>query len=111
PKFKLEYEITLNEVLENMGMGLAFDSEKADFSQMIVEDDPIWISQVKQKTFIDVDETGTEASGATSIELKTTSAPIDVDEPFYMEVNSPFFMTITDDKTNTMIFMESIYHP
>lgn len=111
PKFKLEYEMTLNEVLENMGMGLAFDSEKADFSKMIVEDNPIWISQVKQKTFIDVNETGTEASGATSIEMDTTSAPINIDEPFYMEVDRPFFIMITDDETNTILFMGSIYHP
>src|SRR5690625_646542 len=53
PKFELEYEINLIEILKCLGMSTAFDSETADFSKMITEGDPSWISEVKQKTFID----------------------------------------------------------
>ncbi|HLR69270.1 MAG TPA: serpin family protein, partial [Virgibacillus sp.] len=63
-------------------------------------------SQVKQKTFIDVNEEGTEASAATSVEMETTSASID--EPFHMEVNRPFFITIVDEETEAILFMGSI---
>ena len=54
-------------------MTTAFDENSADFSNMIEEDDPLWISQVKQKTFIDVNEEGTEAAAVTSVEVKTES--------------------------------------
>ena len=109
PKFEMEYEINLNETLMQLGMETAFDRNMADFSSMIEEDEPIWVDQVKQKTFIEVNEEGTEAAGATSIEMETTSAP--VDEPFYMEVNRPFFLTITDDETGTVLFMGEITNP
>ncbi|MBP1968322.1 serpin B [Virgibacillus natechei] len=108
PKFQLEYETILNETLEKLGMESAFD-EDANFPKMIEEDDPLWISQVKQKTFIDVNEEGTEAAAATSVEMEITSAPID--EPFHMEVNRPFFITITDDETDAILFMGSISNP
>jgi len=111
PKFELEYEINLIEMLKSLGMSTAFDSETADFSKMIKEGDPIWISQVTQKTYIDVHEEGTEAAGVTSIEMVTESALVNVEEPFYMEVNRPFFFMITDDETDAILFMGSISNP
>lgn len=108
PKFQIEYEATLNETLQHLGMKSAFDKD-ADFGQMIQEDDPVWISQVKQKTFIDVNEEGTEASAATSVEMETTSASID--EPFHMEVNRPFFIAIVDEETEAILSMGSINNP
>src|SRR5690625_579819 len=111
PKFKLEYEIKLNEMLVNLGMGTAFDSEKANFSKMIIGDDPIWIDEVKQRTYIDVNEEGTEAAGVTSIALLIETAIINEDEPFYMEVNRPFFIMITDDETDAILFIGSITNP
>ncbi|WP_071394092.1 serpin family protein [Bacillus tuaregi] len=107
PKFQLEYEVSLNESLKTLGMTTAFD-KGANFTKMIQEDNPVWISQVKQKTFIDVNEEGTEASAATSVEMKTTSAP--ADGPFYMEINRPFFFVITDD-SNTILFMGAMKNP
>ncbi|WP_440896656.1 serpin family protein [Amphibacillus sp. Q70] len=109
PKFQLEYEATLNETLETLGMTTAFDEEKANFEKMIEEDDPLWITEVKQKTFIDVNEEGTEAAGSTSVEIGTTSAPID--EPFEMKVNRPFFIAITDNETEAILFMGTIFSP
>lgn len=109
PKFQLEYETTLNESLEKLGIKTAFDENKANFSKMIQEDDPLWISMVKQKTFLDINETGTEAAAATSVEIDTTSAPID--PPFIMEINRPFIIIITDHPTDTILFMGSINNP
>ncbi|WP_062106341.1 serpin family protein [Bacillus niameyensis] len=59
--------------------------------------------------FIDVSEKGTEAAAATSVEMKITSAPIN--DPFYMEVNRPFFFTITHDTTDTVLFMGMMNQP
>ncbi|NYF23367.1 serpin B [Sporosarcina sp. JAI121] len=108
PKFQLEYETLLNDALMKLGMGNAF-ADTADFSKMIKEGDPLKISKVKQKTFIDVNEEGTEAAAVTSIEVVTESASID--DSFFMEVNRPFFFTITDDETDTILFMGSISNP
>jgi serine protease inhibitor len=108
PKFQLEYEALLNETLKNLGMTTAF-AKGANFTKMIKEPDPLWISKVKQKTFIDVNEEGTEAAAATSVEMKTTSAP--VDGPFHMEVNRPFFISITDNETGMVLFIGSISNP
>ncbi|GAB3796263.1 serpin family protein [Virgibacillus kimchii] len=109
PKFELEYEINLNNALEQLGMESAFNPSTADFSKLVEEDDTIWIDQVKQKTFIEVNEEGTEAAGATSIEMETTSAP--AAQPFYMEINRPFFFTIKDEKTGTILFMGEMENP
>src|SRR5690625_2934740 len=109
PKFELEYEVILNETLQQLGMESAFNGSSADFSNMIEVEDGLLIDQVKQKTFIEVNEEGTEAAAATSVEMEVTSATID--EPFYMEVNRPFFFTITDDVTGTILFMGEIWNP
>lgn len=106
PKFKLEYETELNQALQHLGMELAFDPESADFSKMIKEEDPLWIDKVKQKTYIDVNEEGTEAAAVTSVEIETTS--LIIEEAFHMEVNRPFFIAITDEETQTILFMGMI---
>ncbi|MFJ5718265.1 serpin family protein [Neobacillus sp. NPDC093127] len=108
PKFQLEYEVLLNEPLKRLGMTSAFN-EGANFTKMIKESDPLMISKVKQKTYIDVFEEGTEAAGATSVEMTKSSAP--VDGPFEVEVNRPFFFAITDDETGLVLFMGSISNP
>lgn len=108
PKFKLEYEVELNDTLKKLGMETSFQ-KGAEFTKMIREDDPIWISKVKQKTFIDVNEKGIEAAAATSVEMVTESAV--GEPPFYMEVNRPFFIAITDDKSGAILFMGKIFNP
>lgn len=108
PKFQQEYEATLNESLKSLGMRTAFIEGEANFEKMIEEDDPIWISEVKQKTFIDVNEEGTEAAGVTSVEIRTTSAPVD---SFEMKVDRPFIMTIIDEETEMILFMGTIMNP
>ena len=108
PKFQLEYEASLKEMLEKLGMTTAF-AKGANFSKMIQEDDPLWISKVKQKTYIDVNEKGTEAAAATSVEIVTES--FQMDGPFYMEVNRPFFLAITENESDTILFMGAITNP
>lgn len=106
PKFKMDYEVVLNEPLKTLGMIGAFD-ENANFSKMIKEKDLIWISEVKQKTFIDVNEKGSEAA-ATSVAIVTVSEPVNT---FLMEVNRAFFFTITHQPTGAILFMGSIADP
>ncbi|MFH7030719.1 MAG: serpin family protein [Heteroscytonema crispum UTEX LB 1556] len=105
PRFQMDYDITLNNALTALGMGEAF-SDKANFSAMGKN---FKISEVKHKTFVEVNEEGTEAAAATSVGIVTLSAP--VNEPFRMIVDRPFFCAIRDNRTGSLLFMGSIVEP
>lgn len=99
PSFKAEYETSLNAVLQRLGVREAFTSA-ADFSGM--SGDPLMISEVKQKTFIEVNEEGSEAAAITSIGIMRTSlAP----EPFEFKVDRPFVFLIRERNSGTILFM------
>ncbi len=108
PRFKLEDEHDLQQTLSDMGMGVAFACGQADFSRLYAEED-VCITKVKQKTFIEVNEEGTEAAAATSVEVGLTSAL--PEEPFSMIVDRPFFFAIHDTQTGAILFMGSIVEP
>ena len=98
PKFSFEYEISLKDVLTSLGMGIAFDEQSADFTKINPAGD-LFISKVKHKTFIEVDEEGTEAAAVTSVEVGTTSAPPQV------IVDRPFLFAIRERLSGTILFM------
>ncbi len=105
PKFKMEEKFKLAEALKNMGMPLAFDSSLANFSNMVnLEElnDNVYIGEVYHSTFIEVDEKGTEAAGATAVEMRLEMAILD---PLIIELNRPFIFLIEEKETNTILFM------
>ncbi|HDR91115.1 MAG TPA: serpin family protein [candidate division Zixibacteria bacterium] len=111
PRFKTEYDVTLNDALISMGMKEAFEETAADFSG-ITPADPAWISRVIHKTFIEVDEEGTEAAAVTAIEMVgETMAPIDPEEPFTMRIDRPFFCGIIERSSGAILFMGNIFKP
>jgi serpin B len=110
PRFKLEFETKLNEALKTLGMESAFNPNKADFSGIIETSDRVYISNVKHKTFVDVNEEGTEAGAATSVEIGVTSMRAEP-KPFKMIINRPFFCAIRDNSTGLVVFMGSIIDP
>jgi serine protease inhibitor len=106
PKFKLEYSTTLNEVLKAMGMSLAFDGY-ADFSR--ISPAPLFISDVRHKTFVEVNEEGTEAAAVTSVGFARTSvgpppAPL-------MRIDRPFIVAIREHASGTILFLGKIVAP
>jgi serpin B len=105
PRFKINYDLTLNDTLKALGMGVAFEP-KADFSGI---GDNLALSEVKHKTFVEVNEEGTEAAAATSVGITLTSAPSE--QPFQMNADRPFFCAIRDNQTGTVLFMGSIVNP
>ncbi|XGV95981.1 MAG: serpin family protein [Leptolyngbya sp. BL-A-14] len=107
PRFKLEYEVELKKALSALGMPIAFDASKATFDELSTVSTKI--DQVKHKTFVDVNEEGTEAAAATSVGIVATSMPMN--EPFQLVVDRPFFCTIRDNKTGTVLFMGTIVDP
>jgi serine protease inhibitor len=102
PKFKLEYARTLNDDLAALGMGIAFDSDLADFGPMTTDDSQVYITRVTHKTFVDVYEEGTEAAAVTSTGFGVTSAPPTLD------VDRPFVFFIRERLSGTILFMGKI---
>ena len=115
PRFKLEYEKKLVPTLEALGMGIAF-TEQADFEKMISKEklpaeEKVYISDVLQKTFVEVNEEGTEAAAVTKVEVAVTAAPPGPEERFEMVVDHPFFFAIRNNETDTLLFMGLIVDP
>jgi serpin B len=104
PKFKLEYEIKLNDVLKALGMEIAFNPRLADFTRMYPER-ILFISKVKHKTFVKVDEEGTEAAAVTSVEISYTSTG------FTIRLDRPFIFVIRENHSQTILFMGKIVEP
>ncbi len=110
PRFRIEYEKELNEALKAMGMEAAFDRSRADFSSMIQTSERAYINQVKHKTFVEVNEEGTEAAASTSVGVSVTSMPLP-QARFRMVVDRPFFCAIRDDQTGAVLFLGAINNP
>lgn len=102
PKFTLEYKEILNAALKALGMGVAF-GDQADFSRMS-EAARLAISRVIHKTFIDVNEEGTEAAAVTAVEMRNTS----VGDRVAMRVDRPFVLAIREHHTGAVLFIGKI---
>ena len=99
PSFKAEYDVSLNAALQRLGMKEAFTSS-ADFSDMSKEQ--LMISEVKQKTFIEVNEEGSEAAAITSVSMMRASLG---PEPVRFTVDRPFVFLIRERTSGTVLFM------
>jgi serpin B len=105
PKFLLEYGLTLNDVLKALGMAIAFSPDQADFTKMDKQGG-LFISKVKHKTFVEVNEEGTEAAAVTSVEIGRTSAG-----GFTLRADRPFVFVIRENHSGTMLFMGKVVEP
>ncbi len=103
PKFEIEYEKSLNDALTALGLGIAF-SGSADFTG-INRLGNLAISEVKHKTYVKVDEEGTEAAAVTSVGVWVTYQPSGLD------VNRPFLFVIHENHSGTILFMGKIVDP
>lgn len=105
PKVKLETEMLLNDVLMGMGVRTAFTGA-ADFKG-ISEMGPLVVSQVRQKCYIDIAESGTEAAAVTSIQMRLTSVRPEYDVKT-MTVDRPYVFFIADKTTDNILFAGKI---
>ncbi len=104
PKFELEWGGLFNDALKAMGMERAFDPVLSDFSRMTPADDA-YISRVRQKTYMKVDEEGTEAAAATSVGVSVTSAPPGI------TLDRPYLLAIRERLSGTILFLGAIRDP
>jgi serpin B len=103
PKFKLEYGVKrLNDVLEKLGMGIAFSPFNANFRGIAPAD--LFIDFVDHKAVIEVNEKGTVAAAATNVGIGFS-----IKHSFI--VDRPFFFVIRDDRSGTILFMGKVEDP
>ncbi len=111
PTFKVETKSDLAGVISKMGMPLAFDDNKADFSGITTQE-KLYITKVIHEANITVDETGTEATAATAVQIgpmaipggKTQSIPT-------VTVDRPFIFMVTDTKSGAILFLGRVVDP
>ncbi len=109
PKFESRYEDSLVDELSKMGMKIAFEPGNADFSFMQKSRNKnLYISDVKHKTFIKVDEKGTEAAAVTSVEVKFTGMPVGVQSVVF---DRPFVYGIVDLENGLPLFIGIMENP
>lgn len=105
PKFKFSYELTMNRVLSILGMANAFDPVNADFTNIYEGNENLYISKVKHKTFVEVNEEGTEAAAVTSVEMEFTTAGI------HFRADHPFMLVIREKYSGAVLFVGKITEP
>lgn len=107
PKFKITNTLALIPSLATLGMGIAFDCvppEMADFTRIHAPSE-LCITEVKHKSYVDVNEEGTEAAAVTSVGVGITSVPQSI------VVNRPFIFALRENLSGTILFMGVIRHP
>lgn len=108
PKFKIESGFELKQYLQILKMEDAFIAEKADFSG-INEKKGLVLSSVVHKTFVDVDEQGTEAAAATAVIMgKGLKKEI---TPLILRIDRPFIFLIRDKKSGAILFLGKVTNP
>jgi serine protease inhibitor len=105
PRFTTTYGSSLVSALTSLGMGVAFNRNAANFSDLA---SGVYISDVEHKTVVEVDEAGTVAAGATTVTISPTSVPAST---FSMTMNRPFFYAIVDGQTGALLFIGTLVDP
>lgn len=85
PKFKIEFESQLEDVLAKMGITRIFSATSSQLTEMFISSDrdqQLVVDQIKHKAFIEIDESGTEAAAATIVNTRSMPIPITFNRPF-----------------------------
>ena len=106
PRFEIEFELSMNDLLKEMGMEIAFDEWNADFTGIAdVSPQNISIGEVKHKAVIRVDEEGSEAAAVTNVGMVVTSMP-----PAF-RADRPFVFILHERVSGTNLFMGKVVDP
>lgn len=109
PKFESEMEVDLRKVLEEMGMDLPFDSAQADFTAMgTCPEGKLYINQVLHKTYIEVEEKGTQGGAATVVGMNSAAAPEEPEEQMVVTLDRPFVYLVVDTSSMLPVFMGTV---
>lgn len=111
PKFKVEYQKSLKEALSAIGMSICFNNSLADFS--LISDQKLSISDVIHKTYLGVDEDGTEAAAITAVNMmRSLTKPKKITKTWIeMQVNVPFIFILRHQEISKSLFFAKVYKP
>lgn len=109
PKFKVQFGRTLNPVLADLGIKAAFDRGRADFSKMVPPPHHAFLSLVVQKTYMEVDEQGTEAAAVTAVAVAMASCMPQPPKQFV--VDRPFLIALRNNISGEILFLGQIVDP
>ena len=105
PKFSYDYDISMADIISEMGWQSAFSGD-ADFSK--ISDTPLYISDVIHKTHIEFNSNGTKAAAATAVTLTKTSAEIEIEPPIRLVFDRPFMYVIYDNNSGVPVFIGTV---
>lgn len=111
PRFTLHCTANLGPPVASLGAAAAFDPARANFGPMFVPGgapEHVWIERAVQRTFISVNEEGTEAAAVTALDTRADSVP---PPPVPFVVDRPFLFAIRDDRTGTLLFIGQVTDP
>jgi serpin B len=103
PKFKVEYSVDLNDAFKGLGLENLF-TDNVDLSKLSVQQ-KLFVSAIKHKTFLEINEEGGEGAAVTSVGIGLTSAPPTI------SINKPFMFTIRERNSGVILFIGSITEP
>ena len=106
PKFKLSQQFDLNDILSKMGAEEMFIPGRADLSGITAE--PLFVSKVVHKAFVEVNEEGTEAAAATGIGMNTFSMPL---PKLIFKADHPFLFLIRHNDSGAILFLGRLVRP
>ncbi len=112
PRFEIEYDISLVEPLEVLGLTLPFDRNRADLSAMAEPGQmPLFVKEATHITKLQVYEDGTKAAAVTTLRIVPTAARIMPEDPLRFTVDRPFVVIIRDLASGQVLFLGRIAAP
>ena len=112
PKFIVEANYDLIPILKRLGITEIFDDSISDFTRMVTPNiKRVYVSDARHKTYIEVNEEGSEAAAATTIVVSTRSGSVKPRQPFQFIADHPFMFLIRDNETGTILFSGRYTNP
>lgn len=109
PKLKLDSDVGLKNAMKSLGMVQPFE-RGADFTG-IAQAEELYISDAFHKTFVAIDEKGTEAAAATAVVVGVPTSAGPIDPPPHVRLDRPFLAAILDKETQTILFLGRVLDP
>jgi serpin B len=110
PELDKKFTVILNDVLQSMGLAVAFDADTADFSALVEEDIPLYIDETFQVARLILDRYGVEAAAVTVI-ITAPGSAAPLPEPYIFNFDRPFLYGIFDMDTGIPLFMGAVDNP
>jgi serpin B len=111
PRFTVRHKADVTDAFHKLGLSVPFDEARADFGKMTASPIRLALSGIVHEAYVDVNESGTEAAGATGMDFQITSAPSTTSRPKQFLADHPFLFAIRDSQFGCTLFMGQVSNP